>query len=178
MGSLTNWYPVDPPTSDSKLQSVIDKVKSLVEDGKAIELGVILEFWVSMTLAPVVILSRERNKIEHLMNAIECLGDGVHCIRSIDAERYKMIRSLYDPKEMPNLRDDILKLGRGALVATELICHTQTSQLCIREMIEDSPSMTAFSSAKSALYKPGLLFAIYVEGEVTPEVLSRVSFVL
>jgi len=178
MGSLANWYPLHPSTRNSKVKIVTDKVQAILGNEKATELAVILEFWISMTLAPVVILSTKKKTIEHLMDAIELMGHGVNCIRSVNAKTYKMIRSLYDPKEMPNLRDDILKLGRGTLVATELNCPTQTSQLCIREMIEDSPSMTAFSSAKSALYKSGLLFAIYVKGDITPEVLSRVSFVI
>jgi len=178
MGSLINWYPAGPFIFDSKIKMVINKLKTIIDDEKAAELAVILEFWISMTLAPAVILSRDKKIIEQLVNAIECMGEDVNCIKSVDAQTYKMIKSLYDPKEMPNLRDDILKFGRGSLVATELRCPTGDSQLCIREMIEDSPSMTAFSSMKSALNKSGLLFAIYVEGEVTPEVLSRVSFVL
>jgi hypothetical protein len=60
----------------------------------------------------------------------------------------------------------------------ELKCHSRDSQLCIREIIEDSPSMTAFSTSKSALYKSGLLFAVYVNGDITPEVLSRASIII
>eukprot|EP00529_Nitzschia_sp_RCC80_P040898 CAMPEP_0113441960 /NCGR_PEP_ID=MMETSP0014_2-20120614/1361_1 /TAXON_ID=2857 /ORGANISM="Nitzschia sp." /LENGTH=89 /DNA_ID=CAMNT_0000332839 /DNA_START=231 /DNA_END=500 /DNA_ORIENTATION=- /assembly_acc=CAM_ASM_000159 len=89
-----------------------------------------------------------------------------------------MTKSLYDREDSPNLRDDILSFGRGALVAVEMYCPTMSSQLCIREMIEDSPSMTAFSTTKSALTKAGLLFAIHIEGDITPEILSRASCIL
>jgi hypothetical protein len=179
-GSLSNWYPIGPFIFDSRVESVSKKLKLMVEDAAATitELAVILEFWFSMTLAPAVILSRDKKVIQQLMDAIASIGDDVHCIRNINTPTYKMVKSLYDPKDIPNLRDDILKFGRGALVAVELNCPTEDSQLCSREMIEDSPSMTAFSTTKSALYKSGLLFAIHVEGEVTPEVMSRVSFVL
>ena len=88
------------------------------------------------------------------------------------------MKSLYDPSNIPNLRDDILRFGRGAYVAVELVCPSKNAQLCIREIIEDSPSMTAFSTAKSALYKEGLLFVVHVTGEITPEILSRASIVI
>ena len=91
------------------------------------------------------------------------------------------MKSLYDNNNIPNLRDDIIGLGAGKVgtfVSIELKCYTIDSQLCIREMIEDSPSMTAFSSSKSALYKKGLFFGVYVKGDITPEVLSRASLVL
>lgn len=178
MGSMNNWYPAGPFIFDSRIKPTIEKLNAMVDEKKAAELAVILEFWVSTTLAPAVILSRDKTIIGHLMDSIACMGDDIGCIRNVDTQNYKMIKSLYDPKETPNLRDDILKFGRGSLVATELKCPTQDSQLCIREMIEDSPSMTAFSSTKSALYKSGLLFVIHVEGQITQEVLSRVSIVL
>ena len=178
IGSLGNWFPTGTFKFDPKIESAMEMLGKLVDANQAAELAVILEFWLSATLAPAVILSRDRSFVKCLMSAIHCMGDGIHSIRNVDASTYKMIKSLYDPKEMPNLRDDILKFGAGALVATELNCPTADSQLCIREMIEDSPSMTAFSSTKSALYKSGLLFAIYVEGDITPEILSRVSIVI
>ena len=178
IGSSGNWFPAGAFAFDPKIKLALEMVNKLVDGNKAAELAVILEFWLSTTLAPAVVLSRDRSFIKCLMAAIKCMGDGFHCIRNVDATTYKMIKSLYDPKEMPNLRDDILKFGAGALVATELNCPTEDSQLCIREIIEDSPSMTAFSSTKSALYKSGLLFAIYVEGDITPEILSRVSIVI
>ena len=96
----------------------------------------------------------------------------------IDPTQYKMMKSLYDPADTPNLRDDILKLGRGARTVVELKCLSRDAQLLIREMIEDTPSLTAFSTTKSALYKDGLFFCVYVEGEITPEIRSRATLIL
>jgi hypothetical protein len=138
---------------------------------------VIIDFWLSNTLVPAVILSQDRKKVKSVVAALGALSDVYHIPR-VDAGEYKMMKSLYDPYDTPNLRDDILRLGRGAIVAVELRCETVDAQLCIREMIEDTPSMTAFSTEKSALYKSGLLFGVYVNGEITPEVRSRASLIL
>jgi len=88
------------------------------------------------------------------------------------------MKSLYDPTDTRNLRDDILKFGKGAQAVVELVCPTFDAQLCIREMIEDTPSQTAFSSEKSALYKTGLLFVVATETEVSTEVKSRASLIV
>jgi hypothetical protein len=141
------------------------------------ELSIVLDFWLARTLAPAVIVSSDQEKISRLMNVLGKLED-VHCISSIDASQYKMMKSLYDRNDTPNLRDDILQYGRGALVAVELACGTMDSQLCIRELIEDTPSMTAFSTDKSALYKSGLLFCVCVSGDLTPEIRSRASLII
>jgi len=178
IGTMRNWYPIGTFVFNPKTKTAMEKLREFVDSDCVRELAIILEFWFSATLAPAVIISRDQKSIQGLMDTIECMGDGIHCLRNVNAQTYKMIKSLYDPKEMPNLRDDILKLGSGALVATELNCPTKDSQLGIREMIEDSPSMTAFSSTKSALYKYGLLFAIHVNGEITPEIMSRVSIII
>jgi hypothetical protein len=180
IGNLNNWFPTGTFTFDSRIESKYENLKSMI-GGTTVstELAMILEFWFSMTFAPAVILSRDKKITKQLIDVIESIGVDVHCIRNINAQTYKMVKSLYDPKDTPNLKDDILRIGRGELVAVELNCPTEDSQLCIREMIEDSPSMAAFSTAQSALYKAGLLFVISTEGqEVTTEVMSRVSFVL
>ena len=93
--------------------------------------------------------------------------DGVKTIRNIDSNDYKIMRSLYDPRDTPNLCDVILELqrnasGRSSLVTIEIQCSKSDSQMMIREIIEDSPSMTTFSSERSALYKEGLLFCVYL----------------
>jgi hypothetical protein len=80
--------------------------------------------------------------------------------------------------DTPNLRDDIIKRGCGAFCAVELICNNEDSQPCIREMIEDSPSMTVFRSNNSVLCKDGLFFGVNVKGEITPELTSRASLIL
>lgn len=45
-------------------------------------------------------------------------------------------------------------------------------------MLEDTPSMIAFSTARSALQKRGLFFAVLVGQDITPELTSRASIVL
>merc|ERR1712176_715012 len=175
------------------------------------DLSTILDFWVAKALAPAVIVSKNKNKIENIINAIASFtsqkeesksdtmkikdikancssskSSNIKCIQNVDAGTYKMMKSLYDNHDIPNLRDDILNcIGSGndnnspsPLVAIELKCNSTDAQLCIREMIEDTPSMTAFSTTKSALYKTGLLFLIYVEGDITPEVKSRASLII
>jgi hypothetical protein len=147
------------------------------------ELSQILGFYFARTLSPVVILSRNKELISDLTAVIARL-EGVEVIRNIDPSSYKMMRSLYDPSDAPNLRDDILQLQRDgggqsqALVTIELACRTRDSQMIIREIIEDNPSMTAFSSERSALYKDGLLFCVHVERAITPEIASRASLLI
>lgn len=143
----------------------------------SVELTLIINFWFSKTLEPAVVVSTDRQKISCLMDAVRAL-ENVKCINSVDASQYKMMKSLYDRSDTPNLRDDILKYGCGARVAIELVCPTADAQLCIREIIEDTPSLTAFSTEASALFKSGLLFCVHVEGDVTPEVMSRASLII
>lgn len=64
-------------------------------------------------------------------------------------------------------------------VAVELVCGSTESQLLIRELVEDSPSLTAFSTNKSALQKTGLFFVVSLVGcALTPELASRASVVV
>ena len=112
-------------------------------------------------------------------------SEGVQGINDVDPMNYKMMKSLYDATDTPNLRDDILDILRSSgddqsacSVAVELVCKTTDAQLQIREMIEDTPSMTAFSTEKSALKKDGLLFGVFVDGAITPEIKSRASLVI
>lgn len=142
------------------------------------ELSQIVDYYFAKTLCPAVVVSKNKELIHELVKAVGSQND-VHSILNVDPASYKMMKSLYDPNDTPNLRDDILKYGKGSFVCVELCCASSTdSQLCIREMIEDSPSMTAFSTNKSALYKAGLFFGVYVAGEITPEVYSRASLIL
>lgn len=140
-------------------------------------LSMVLEYWFSNTLAPAVIISRNPRMVSRVAEAVASLAN-VHSILGVDAGSYKIMKSLYDQKDTPNLREDILKFGRGAQVAVELHCETTEAQMAIRELIEDTPSMTAFSSERSALYKRGLLFLVYCKDEITPEILSRASLVM
>ena len=164
--------PLAAQVFDRRVSCVVERLKPFNMSPPE-ELSAVLRFWLARTLAPAVI---DRNLISKLKRAVQLLGN-IHCIPEVDASKYKMTKSLYDPIDTPNLRDDILKLGRGALVAVELLCSTVDAQLCIREIIEDTPSMTAFSTEKSALHKSGLLFCCYCS-DITPEIKSRASIIL
>lgn len=194
VGTLDNLFPVEQQVFDSRTQQVMTnlRAKTTLPKSSVAELSTILDFWLGGALAPAVILSQQQSLVETLINVIKTtLKDGgVQCMTNIEAGSYKMMKSLYDPRDTPNLRDDILKVGGGrrtmggvgsnTLVALHLKCDSADDQLCIREMLEDSPSMTAFSSDKSALYKSGLLFAVHIsEGsDITPEIRSRASLIL
>lgn len=176
VGTNSNLYPTNAVSFEFKHSSNLlrHECGTILENK---ELLVILHFWLSKTLTPAVIVSNKHDTIKMVLGAIRRLKD-VTIFDSVDASKFKMMKSLYDPRDTPNVRDNILKVGRGNFVAVELNCPSTDSQLCIREMIEDSPSMTAFSTSKSALYKEGLLFLVHVDGAITPEVKSRASIIL
>lgn len=182
LGSLENLFPKSPQVFDERAGETVKRIVLRNEANKEkdfTELSQILDFYFAKTLAPAVVVSQNAELISQLVQAVGACDD-VHHIPGINPSTYKMMKSLYDPTGTPNLRDDILKMcrRRGALCAVELICTDANAQLCIREMIEDSPSMTAFSTNKSALYKEGLFFGVYIQGEITPEVRSRASLIL
>jgi hypothetical protein len=178
LGSMENLYPVTSQIFDPRTRAMMARLKNtLSSNWFTSELTTIVDFWLAGTLAPAVIVSNDAVKVKAIVEAARLIQD-VQCIADVDASEYKMMKSLYDSTGTPNLRDDILQFGKGAFVAVELLCESVDAQLCIREIIEDTPSMTAFSSEKSALYKSGLLFAVYVDGEITPEVESRASLVI
>jgi hypothetical protein len=183
-GSFQNLYAARPCILDPRASDIVVELQKRHPNLKdPSELSQILGFYFARTLSPVVILSRNKELISDLTAVIARL-EGVEVIRNIDPSSYKMMRSLYDPSDAPNLRDDILQLQRDgggqsqALVTIELACRTRDSQMIIREIIEDNPSMTAFSSERSALYKDGLLFCVYVERAITPEIASRASLLI
>ena len=178
LGSLDNLFPVTHRVFDSRIQETFHSIQQQHHTSDcANDISIILDFWLSKTLAPAVIVSTNQSLLATLATSLKSI-DGANVITGIDASTYKMMKSLYDPKDTSNLKDDILKYGPEALVAVELNCPTEDSQLCIREIIEDSPSMTAFSSSKSALHKTGLLFIVFVEGEITPHIRSRASLII
>lgn len=183
-GSFRNLYAVTPCVLDPRASDVVTEIQKNHPDlADPSDLCQILDFYFARTLAPVVILSRNEEVISDLTSVISSSKE-VRTIRNIDPSSYKIMRSLYDPSDTPNLRDEILQLQRDggghsqSLVTIELKCHTNDSQMIIREIIEDTPSMTAFSSERSALYKDGLLFCVYVDGDITPEIASRASLII
>jgi hypothetical protein len=177
VGSMDNLFPLkQQQVFDPRTAKAVERLRQTTDLNYS-EFSIIIDFWLAKTLAPAVIVSNDANKISKLVAAVGAL-ENVHCLPGVNASKYKMMKSLYDPNDTPNLRGDILAFGRGGTFAVELQCETVDSQLCIREMIEDTPSMTAFSTEKSALYKSGLFFGVYVKGDITPEVRSRASLII
>lgn len=166
------------------------------------KLACILDYYYCGILAPAVVVSHNADIIRIIISAVTCqevrkggTNEGNNnnnrnracAIMDVHPSTHKMMKSLYDARDTWNLRDEIIKLQQDAksvgsntvpLVAVELCCSSFNDQMQIREIIEDSPSMTAFSSENSALYKAGLLFVIQIDGDITPEILSRASLVL
>ena len=175
-----NWYPsesidvIDPRSEKSVAHFYI---LSSFHDSSRSKLRQVLDLYFTKSLTPTVVASNNLDTIEKLCQTLAG-QDGVHYIPSVVVKNTKMMKSLYDPSDLPNLKDDIMKFGKGSFVVIQLLCDDIDDQLCIREMIEDSPSMNAFSSEKSALYKEGLLFCIHIKGQITPEVRSRSSLIL
>lgn len=199
LGSFDNIYPVNPKIFNSRVHTIISNLQKLRNayngntssnvnpDIKYEELAQILDYYFAKALAPAVIVSQNEHLLKDITSCVASPIDNdedLYHIPNINPDTYKMMKCLYDNSNVPNLRDDILSLGAGKVgssttfVSIGLKCLTIDSQLCIREMIEDSPSMTAFSSSKSALHKEGLFFGVYVKGNITPELLSRASLVL
>lgn len=186
-GSFQNLYPITPPpTLDSRPANIVAELQksNLTSLQNPSELLQILGFYFAKTLAPTVIVSHKRQLIGDLVKILS-ESNGVRGIHGIDPACYKMMKSLYDAHDTPNLRDDILQIlhddvpgAASTCVAVELVCRTADAQLQIREIIEDTPSMTAFSTERSALQKDGLFFGVFVEGEITPEIKSRASLVI
>jgi hypothetical protein len=181
--SLQNLLPMVPRVFDERARKTVEGMCAIYNGSTAAvtdspeEILQIVDFFFAKILAPAVVVSNDANLIKNLVALVGAQED-VQTIKGVNPKSYKIMKSLYDSSDTPNLRDDILKFGRGALVAVELQCQSKDAQLCIREMIEDSPSQTAFSTIKSALYKDGLFFGVYVEGEITPEVRSRASLII
>ncbi|KOO29650.1 hypothetical protein Ctob_008264 [Chrysochromulina tobinii] len=110
-------------------------------------------------------------------------GGALGLIRRVDVTEVKMNRSLYDTRDARSLRDEILDLrDLVPRVAVELLAPTSASELMIREMVEDSPSVVAHSVHKRILHKRGLLFVVLTgapsEKAISPELRSRASLVL
>lgn len=185
-GSFQNLYYVTPSTAmDQRASQTVAELQTLHPQLRnPDELSQILDFYFCQTLAPAVVLSHDSALIRDLVTILSSM-DHVKGIAGIDPTNYKMMKSLYDENGTPNLRDDIIQIlhehkGDSQLfVAIEIKCSTSDAQLQIREIIEDTPSRTAFSTEQSALHKGGLLFGVYIqEGVITPEIQSRASLII
>jgi len=69
-----------------------------------------LDFFFAKTLAPTVVVSNDADLITNLV-ALVGAQDHVQLIRGVDPYCNKMMKSLYEATDTPNLRDDILKKG-------------------------------------------------------------------
>merc|ERR1719235_352586 len=144
-------------------------------------------------LSPAVILYKDKKITASIMTMMELFlkeqnGNRKECeqsyyfLPSVSVATTRIVKSLYDSPDVYNLRDEILKYRRSnkeALIIVNLLCSTPECQMKVRELTEDSPSMLAFSSSRSALYKDNLLFLIEVEETIpiTPELTSRAALV-
>ena len=146
-----------------------------------------LDFFLLESLAPAVVVCTSAPNAQQTADALldvlsDALGgeSAIGMIRDVDVTEVKMNRSLYDKRDTRSLRDEILDLRASVpRAAVELICPTSESELLIREMVEDSPSLVAHSVHKRILHKDGLLFVVRLGSEdVTPELRSRASVVL
>ena len=165
-----------------------------------LSLGLIVDLYLANALAPAVVLCTDKPAPRALAAALlDALSDvlpappGAHgvtgesgvlgLIRRVDVTEVKMNRSLYDTRDARSLRDEILDLrDLVPRVAVELLAPTSASELLIREMVEDSPSVVAHSVHKRILHKRGLLFVVLTgapsEKAISPELRSRASLVL
>lgn len=132
--SLQNLLPVAPRMFDSRVGIAVEGLR---ESYKGDETGIlnrmdeisqIFDFFFAKTLAPAVVVSNNAELIKKLVALVGAQED-VKMISNVDPKNYKMMKSLYDPSDTPNLRDDILKFGRDAFVAVELECHSKDAQL-------------------------------------------------
>ena len=182
-GSCGNIYATTPTVLDPRATDIVQVLQKRHPDLRCpSELCQVLDFYFAKTLAPAVVLSQNEQLIEDLVTLLSH-SEGVKAILGIDPSSRKIMKSLYDSSDTPNLRDDIIDVVNGnvdALVAIQLVCNNADAQMQIREIIEDTPSMTAFSTERSALCKDGLFFGVYVNGltEITPEIESRASLVI
>jgi hypothetical protein len=165
-----------------------------------LSLGLIVDLYLANALAPAVVLCTDQPAPRALAAALlDALADvlpappvahggtgeggALGLIRRVDVTEVKMNRSLYDTRDARSLRDEILDLrDLVPRVAVELLAPTSASELMIREMVEDSPSVVAHSVHKRILHKRGLLFVVLTgapsEKAISPELRSRASLVL
>jgi hypothetical protein len=182
-GTHENLFPAPSTFLHSTTQRVMAAVASRLASRPPQllqELGHVVDYFYSGILAPAVVVSSSTELLKALVDALEGAG-GVASVRGIDAGTYKIVKSLYEGPEVPCLREDLKSLRRvdsEALVVTEVRAPDADAQMRIREILEDTPSMVAFSTYRSALQKRGLFFAVHVPGTITPELRSRASIIL
>ena len=134
LGSFNNFYPLLPKKFySSKTDAIVKSAQLDLSPKRVDELAQVIDYFYGKALAPAVVVSRDKSLIEKIIEAISLQKD-IQSIKGINPSAYKMMKSLYDPADTPNLRDDILAFGKGTFVAIELICNTKDSQMAIREV--------------------------------------------
>ena len=70
-------------------------------------LAQIFNYWLAGTFAPTVVVSNDAVLMHDLIQAVSSSVDETteSVLLSIDASCYRMTRSLYNPRDTPNLRD-------------------------------------------------------------------------
>lgn len=179
LGIFGNMYLVPAQPLDPRSLCASQMMRQLGAKICFDELSQILDYFFAGIIAPGVIISRDHKIISDLVSTLG-LQEGVRCITGINPKEYKMMRSLCDEQGTHNLRDDIINLGggKGAFIVVEITCLDLDAQHIIREITEDTPSMTAFSTEKSALLKNGIFFAVHIQEEISSQIRSRASLVL
>ena len=177
--------PVNSAVDDDKIGGKGDSSSSIQAlpnclQTRESEINVVIKYWRENILCPTVIVSTNASRMKALFDHTKKYPN-VQGLE-VDVSRYKMTKSLYDESDIPNLRDDIMALQRQGDASTRIVvvlaCPSLETQLMVRELVEDSPSMTAFSSARSALRKDGILFCITASDEISPELKSRASLII
>lgn len=167
---------------DQRVRALMSSLhgRNMAVENALSELGLVLQFWISHTLSPAVVVSTNAAFVEALVTAVGSIqnDNSIRSILGVDASSYRMSKTLYDHEDTPNLRNDLARLGCDSLVFVELSCPDAASQFLVRNLLEDSPSRTAFSTNDSALKKSGMLFIVHCNGAISPEVRSRASIVL
>jgi len=145
----------------------------------------VIDYYLCGILTPGVIITTNPNLASTIITGLGVV-EGMMTLPTINADEYKIVKSLYDGPEVKCLRDDIKECRRvekGVMVATTIVAGSTDAQMRVREMLEDTPSMIAFSTHRSALQKKGLFFVVVVPSSssscpLTPELLSRASLVV
>jgi len=114
--SLQNLLPMVPRVFNERARKAVEGLCAIY-NGSTVdvmdwtdEISQILDFFFAKTLAPTVVVSNDADLITNLV-ALVGAQDHVQLIRGVDPHCNKMMKSLYDATDTPNLRDDILKKG-------------------------------------------------------------------
>ena len=177
-GQYRNLFPVDNRLVDPRSSLIYERILARTSRRDVDELLLLLDSYLADALAPAVLVSHDSALIRAVVEEL-AREAGVTGIHGIDATNYKLARSLYDAHDTRNLRDDIrTALKHTTMVAVEVIASSTEAQMMIRELIEDTPSMIAFSTDRSALHKDGLFFGVTLGSELSPEIESRATLFL